>query len=120
MPAGPRFGVALPPECTAVFGVSAGGELALALGLRHPHAYGVVFRACLAAVTSIMPGPLPHAYLVAGTQEPFFLGNARRWAEALRDAGADVVINERAGSHGSAGFCEQTGERQRVRSFVFT
>src|SRR5262245_20248121 len=31
-----RFGVALPTERTAVFGVSAGGELALALGLRHP------------------------------------------------------------------------------------
>src|ERR1700744_4559295 len=31
-----RFGVALPAERTAVLGVSAGGELALALGLRHP------------------------------------------------------------------------------------
>jgi pimeloyl-ACP methyl ester carboxylesterase len=31
-----RFGVALPAERTAVFGYSAGGELALALGLRHP------------------------------------------------------------------------------------
>ena len=35
-----RFGVALPAERTAVFGVSAGGELALALGLRHPQVYG--------------------------------------------------------------------------------
>src|SRR5580698_2658355 len=32
-----RFGVALPAERTAVFGVSAGGELALALGLQHPY-----------------------------------------------------------------------------------
>src|SRR5580698_1170313 len=31
-----RFGIALPPDRTAVFGYSAGGELALALGLRHP------------------------------------------------------------------------------------
>jgi len=31
-----RFGVALPADRTAVFGVSAGGELALAMGLRHP------------------------------------------------------------------------------------
>ena len=31
-----RFGVALPAERTAVFGVSASGELALAIGLRHP------------------------------------------------------------------------------------
>jgi enterochelin esterase-like enzyme len=37
-----RFGVALPSERTAVFGASAGGELALALGLRHPHVYGAV------------------------------------------------------------------------------
>ncbi len=31
-----RFGVTLPADRTAVFGVSAGGELALAIGLRHP------------------------------------------------------------------------------------
>src|ERR1700730_1697318 len=40
-----RFGVALPAERTAVFGVSAGGELALALGVRHPDVYGAVFSA---------------------------------------------------------------------------
>src|SRR5580698_4384954 len=40
-----RFGVALPAERTAVFGVSAGGEFALAIGLRHPDVYGVVFSA---------------------------------------------------------------------------
>ena len=38
-----RFGVALPAERTAVFGVSASGELALAMGLRHPDIYGAVF-----------------------------------------------------------------------------
>jgi pimeloyl-ACP methyl ester carboxylesterase len=38
-----RSGVALAAERTAVFGVSAGGELALALGLRHPDVYGAVF-----------------------------------------------------------------------------
>ena len=38
-----RFGVALPAGRTAVFGVSAGGELALALGLRHPSVSGAVF-----------------------------------------------------------------------------
>jgi pimeloyl-ACP methyl ester carboxylesterase len=36
-------GLALPAECTAVFGVSTGGELALALGLRHPDMYGEAF-----------------------------------------------------------------------------
>src|SRR5262249_53362594 len=40
-----HLGMALPPERTAVFGVSAGGELALALGLRHPDVFGVVFSA---------------------------------------------------------------------------
>jgi hypothetical protein len=34
--------------------------------------------------------------------EPFFLGTASRWAAALRDAGADVVLRERVASHGGA------------------
>src|ERR1700733_833670 len=105
-----RFGVALPRERTAVFGVSAGGELALALALRHPHVYGAVFCASPGGgykPAGLLPGPLPRAYLVAGTQEPFFLGNARKWADALRDAGADVVMNERAGSHGGAFWREE-------------
>jgi enterochelin esterase-like enzyme len=98
-----RFGVALPSERTAVFGVSASGELALALGLRHPQVYGAVFCASPGGgykPPAVMPSPLPRTYLVAGTEEPFFLENARRWADALRDADADVVMNERAGSHG--------------------
>ena len=41
--AGSRFGAALPTERTAMFGVSASGELALAIGLRHPDLYGAVF-----------------------------------------------------------------------------
>jgi enterochelin esterase-like enzyme len=105
-----RFGVTLPAERTAVFGVSAGGEFALALGLRHPDVYGAVFCASPGGgyrPPGAMPRPLPHTYLVAGTQEPFFLGNAKRWAAALRDAGADVVMNERAGSHGGAFWREE-------------
>ncbi|HEY3766762.1 MAG TPA: alpha/beta hydrolase-fold protein [Gaiellales bacterium] len=105
-----RFGVALPAERTAVFGVSAGGELALALGLRHPDIYGAVFSASPGAgyrPPDAMPGPLPRVYLVAGTLEPFFHENATRWAEALRDAGADVVMTERAGSHGGAFWREE-------------
>jgi acetyl esterase/lipase len=54
-----------------------------------------------------MPSPLPRTYLVAGAQEPFFLENARTWASALRDAGADVVMTERAGSHGGAFWREE-------------
>ena len=105
-----RFDAALPIERTAVLGVSAGGELALALGLRHPDVYGAIFCASPGGgykPPGLMPGPLPRTYLVAGTQEPFFLGNARRWADALRDAGADVVMNERAGSHGGAFWREE-------------
>jgi S-formylglutathione hydrolase FrmB len=48
-----------------------------------------------------MGAAIPRTYLVAGTQEPFFLANAARWAEALREAGGDVVMTERPGSHGN-------------------
>jgi enterochelin esterase-like enzyme len=100
-----RFGIALPAERTAVFGVSAGGELALALGLRHPDVYGAVFAGSPGGgyrPTGVMPSSIPRVYLVAGTLEPFFHDNATRWAAALRDAGADVVMSERVGSHGDA------------------
>ena len=105
-----RFGVALPPERTAVLGVSAGGELVLALGLRHPDIYGAVLCASPGGgykPPTLLPTPLPRTYLVAGTQEPFFLENAKRWADALRNAGADVVMNERTGSHGGAFWREE-------------
>jgi predicted esterase len=105
-----RFDVALPADRTAVFGVSASGELALAMGLRHPDTYGAVFCASPGAgyqPPAAMPSSLPRAYLVAGMQEPFFLENATRWADALRDAGADVVMTERAGSHGDAFWREE-------------
>jgi enterochelin esterase-like enzyme len=98
-----RFGVALPTERTAVYGVSAGGELALAIGLRHPDIYGAILCASPGGgykPTEVMPSRIPRTYLVAGTQEPFFLENAMRWADALRDAGADVVMKERDGPHG--------------------
>jgi hypothetical protein len=49
-----------------------------------------------------MQARLPRAYFVAGTREPFFRENATRWATALRDAGAEVVMTERAGKHGDA------------------
>jgi len=98
-----RFAVALGADRTAVLGVSAGGELALALGLRHPEIYGAIFCASPGAgyrPPPAMPHSLPRAYLVAGTLEPFFLDNATRWADALRRAGADVAMNERRGGHG--------------------
>jgi enterochelin esterase-like enzyme len=105
-----RFGVALPADRTAVCGVSASGELALAIGLLHPEVYGAVFCASPGAgyrPPAVMPSSLPRVYLVAGTLEPFFHQNATRWAEALRDAGTDVVMTERAGSHGGAFWREE-------------
>jgi enterochelin esterase-like enzyme len=100
---GSRFGVVMPAERTAVCGVSASAEFSLAMGLRHPDIYGAVFSASPGGgyrPPSVMPSPLPRTYLVAGTQEPFFLQNATRWADALRAAGADVMMTERAGGHG--------------------
>lgn len=105
-----RFDVALPADRTAVLGVSASAELALAMGLRHPDIYGAVLCASPGAgyrPPALMPGSLPRAYLVAGKQEPFFLENALRWANALSDAGADVVMTERVGSHGGAFWKEE-------------
>jgi enterochelin esterase-like enzyme len=105
-----RFGVALPAERTAAFGTSASGELALAIGLAHPDVYGAVFCASPGAgyrPPGVLPSSIPRVYLVAGTLEPFFLDNASRWAAALRDADADVVMTERIGSHGGAFWREE-------------
>jgi len=105
-----RFGVVLPTERTAVWGASIGGELALAMGIRHPDVYGAAFSASPGAgyrPPAVMPSRLPRVYLVAGTLEPFFLENATRWAVALRDAGADVVMTERVGSHGDTFWTEE-------------
>ena len=100
-----RLAVRLPADRTAVFGVSASAELALAMGLRHPDIYGAVFCTSPGAgyrPPAALPGQLPRTYLVAGTEEPFFHTNATRWADALREAGGDVVMAERTGSHGGA------------------
>jgi enterochelin esterase-like enzyme len=105
-----RFGVTLPAERTAVFGVSGGGELALAMGLRHPDRYGAIFSGSPGGgyrPPEVMPTPLPRTYLVAGTLEPFFLDNAARWATALRDSGADVVMSERVAGHDAAMWREE-------------
>ena len=106
-----RFGVELPAERTAVFGVSASGELALAMGLRHPDIFGAVLCASPGRgyqPPAVMPDLVPRVYLVAGTLEPFFLKNATRWAVALRYAGADVVMTERVGSHGDVFWREES------------
>jgi enterochelin esterase-like enzyme len=105
-----RFGVALPVERTGVWGASLGGELALAMGLRRPDAFGVALAASPGAgfrPPEVLPSPLPRVYLVAGRQEPFFLDNATRWAGALREADADVVMEQRDGEHGGGFWAEE-------------
>jgi enterochelin esterase-like enzyme len=105
-----RLGVALPTDRTAVWGASLGGELAIALALRHPDIYGAAFSASPGAgyrPPAVMPSVLPRTYLVAGTEEPFFLDNAVRWANALRNAGADLVMTERVGQHGGEFWVEE-------------
>ncbi|HEV2178910.1 MAG TPA: alpha/beta hydrolase-fold protein [Gemmatimonadaceae bacterium] len=102
---GSRFGLTLSAERTAVLGVSAGGELALAIGLRHPDRFGVIFSASPGGgyrPPSELATPLPRTYLLAGTLEPFFRRNAARWAAALRDAGGDVVMRVRVAGHDEA------------------
>lgn len=57
-----RFGVALPAERTAICGVSASAELALALGLRHPGVFGAVLVASPGGgyrPPDTLPGDLP-------------------------------------------------------------
>lgn len=105
-----RFGVALPTDRTAVWGASLGGELAIAAAIRHPDVFGTAFVASPGAgyrPPAAMPGALPRTYLVAGADEPFFLDNATRWADALRGAGADVVMVEQPGQHGGAFWMEE-------------
>jgi enterochelin esterase-like enzyme len=105
-----HFRIDLPAERTAVFGVSAGGEFALAMGLRHPDIFGAVLCASPGGgykPPDRMPNLFLRAYLVAGTMEPFFLENAAIWARSLRDAGVDVVMTERVGLHGDAFWREE-------------
>ncbi|NYJ73089.1 alpha/beta hydrolase [Allobranchiibius huperziae] len=105
-----RFGVATPADRTAVSGVSASGEFSIAMGLRNPDVYGAVFSASPGAgyrPPDVMPPVLPRTYLVAGTREPFFRDNAIRWADALREAGAGVVMVERVGGHGDPFWAEE-------------
>lgn len=94
-----RFGVAPPAARTAVLGIWAAAELSLAMGVRHPEIYGAVFCGMPGGgyrPPGVLPSPFPRTYLVASTQDEFFLENTTRWAVALREAGADVVMRERA------------------------
>jgi len=101
-----EFELGLTVERTAVWGASLGGELALAVGLSHPEVFGAVL--CASPGGGFTPaggkllGEVPRTYLVGGSQEQWFLDNANRWANALSEAGAEVVIEERQGEHGGA------------------
>ncbi|MEM9516846.1 MAG: alpha/beta hydrolase-fold protein [Actinomycetota bacterium] len=116
-----RFGVQLPAECTAVWGASMGGEFALAMGLRHPAKFGIVLCASpgggFTPAGRELPREVPRTYLVGGTQEQWFFDNASRWANALSDAGADVVLEQRDGEHGGEFWYD---EIPRMISWAFT
>ena len=92
-----RFGMNLPAERTAVFGVSAGGDLALAIGLRHPDLYGAIFSASPGAgyrPPNVLPSPLPRTYLVAGQRPPSAL--VGKWkSNAVVDNYANSVVHVR-------------------------
>ena len=105
-----RFGVALGPERTGVWGASLGGEFALAMGVRHPDSYGAVFSASPGGgyrPPAALDGVLPSFYLVAGQQEPFFAENAKRWLDAVREAKGDAVMHVRDGDHGGVFWYEE-------------
>lgn len=93
-------------DCTAVWGASLGGEFAVAMGLRHPDVYSAILCASpgggFTPTTNPPPSSAPRTYLVAGQEEPWFLENANRWADALGAAGVDVVFEQRHGEHGGA------------------
>lgn len=98
-----RFNVSLPAHRTIFCGISASGELSLAMGFRHPDIFGVVFSCSPGAgyrPPEALPASRPAVYLVAGEKEPFFLENAQRWADAQSAGGGDVVMAEREGGHG--------------------
>ncbi|HUP87007.1 MAG TPA: hypothetical protein VM143_15240 [Acidimicrobiales bacterium] len=56
-----------------------------------------------------MPTPTPRVYLVAGTEEQFFLDDATRWVDALGTVGVGgaVVMEQRPGGHGGAFWGEE-------------
>lgn len=111
-----EFGVDLPAERTAVLGLSAGGELAMALGLRRPEQYGIILCASPGGgyrPPAVWPRPIPRTYLLAGQHETFFRDNALRWRDALEEAGAEVVIAERSGDHGDPFWREELPEMVR-------
>lgn len=94
-----RFDVELPAERTAVLGVSASGELALAMGLRHPDVYGAVLCASPGAgyrPPAVMPSSLPRVYLVAGAREPFY-------SSEREEVGSGAARRRRGGGHDRKG-----------------
>ena len=98
-----RFDVAFPAARTAVFGVSAGGELALALGLRHPDVYGAIFCASPGAgyrPPVVLPARFPAPISSPAPRSRSFSTTPAPGRTALRDAGTEVVMAERIGSHG--------------------
>ena len=99
-----RFGVALPAERTAVCGV---GERRVRPGHRASapgHLRCGVLRFARRRLPTASRDAASAAAHVSRRRHPgaVFLNNANRWADALRDAGTDVVMTERERNHGDA------------------
>ena len=104
-----RFGVGLPAERTAVWGASLGGELAIAMGLRHPDVYGAVFSASPGGGYR-PPAVLPSRFR-ASTSSRGRKRSSSSQCDALGGRAArcrrDVVMMEREGGHGGAFWGEE-------------
>ena len=116
-----EFGIQLPRDRCAVWGASLGGELALAVGLRHRDKFGAIL--CVSPGGGFTPigrdlfSDGPDVYLLGGTQEPWFFNNASAWADAFTEAGVNVVLKKRDGEHGGSFWYD---EFPQMVSWAFT
>ena len=79
------------------------------MGIRHPAVHGAVFSASPGGGYRPLTGwrVRCRASTSSRARMQFFLDNAARWADALRDADVDVVMMERDGGHGGAFWGEE-------------
>lgn len=97
-------------EQRAILGVSNGGLFALAMVVRHPDLYGIVFPFSAGASAGFEPPAIdPEAirlplriYSTAGTLEPLFLLTTRALLDELAAVGAETVLVERVAGHDNA------------------
>lgn len=89
-------------EDRSIFGVSNGAAFAAAMGVRHPERFGTVIAFSLGITGTAPawgPGEAPRHYLCAGSLEEGFERGTRRWAEAVRAAGAEALYRTWVSGH---------------------